>query len=63
MKVCVPIYAFTIGEYTADSDTVKVDATIANDSVESKDVSVYGAFYKQDKLVDLQLAPINRKHQ
>lgn len=44
-------------EYTADKDTVKISATIANDFDEPKDVNVYVAFYKQGKLVDLQLVP------
>ena len=43
------------GEYEADKETVRVSATVANDtSVTSDDVNAYIAFYKQGKLVSIK---------
>ncbi len=43
------------GEYEADKETVRVSATVANDTnVTSDDVNAYVAFYKQGKLVSIK---------
>ncbi len=43
-----------LAEYTADNETVKVSATIANDFDVEKNANVYVAFYNQGKLVAVQ---------
>lgn len=45
-------------EYTADNETVKVSATIANDLDEKKDANVYIAFYSKGRLVSVRSEPI-----